>query len=464
MKRKVVTIGERNRFIIVGAIYTLVTIGFLSFNFSCGIYLLLLFILCTRSLFSGFIKSNIFYVFDAKNYFLLNFFLLHGIGYCFYLLRIDLGCANYFHDESEIILGLQLSILGLLFFLFAYQIGLNYFKIEKNHFAFVRIKSVFKYPVIKWFLLLIGVYTLFLIFWKLMGAIPFFVDNYHQAERAILGKGLGGMEALARSFLALTSLYFIYRLKRYKKFNAFSYLFLGLICLLFLLNGDRGGLINYLLGLCFIYYICVAKIKIKQYFVGFLLVMTLAGVMGVMRSNQVTDVAMIGYRIATEASVEFDNYVEVLNMFDNTPYLYGSTLIPIFTIPIPRAIFPEKDKFLTAGNYFKEYHNHYHIRVGERLSYIGELYMNWGILGIVIGMFILGLLLALLVQQLSHSTNDIGILLYIQLLFSITSVIAGDIVTAVISFFINNIVLIIFLILILILSLNSRYLYEKNIC
>ena len=102
---------------------------------------------------------------------------------------------------------------------------------------------------------------------------------------------------------------------------------------------------------------------------------------------------------------------------------------------------PDKDKYLTAGNYFKEYHNHTHIRVGERISYVGELYLNFGFPGIILGMVLVGILLSVVDGSLDAS-SVLSVYLYLQFINTFSGLNAGDIATTVIGFFMNNLLVV----------------------
>ena len=88
--------------------------------------------------------------------------------------------------------------------------------------------------------------------------------------------------------------------------------------------------------------------------------------------------------------------------------LYGSSLLMIFLIALPRVIFPWKP--LTAAGDFtlalwpeKFYNNGTTLPPGL----IGELYMNFSWAGIVIGIFIIGFIYGLLWKKFRSDRNDV---------------------------------------------------------
>ena len=404
--------GIRNRFIIVALFLAFLSYEILSFDFGSGLYIISLVFLCLGSLLKDYVFTGVLNIFTGKNYYLLFYLLLHGIGFFTYHLRLYLGLAVYDHSEDLLNRALLYSVIAVLIFLLSYSFGKRFIHIKIYSFSNVRFKKLFNDSRTKWILLLLGICLFTGLLWGLMGNIPILIENYHQSARAEVGKGLGFIEAISRSLINLSLLYFIVCFKK-RLFPLFFWIFALFIISLFLLNMDRGGLMKYLLSIWIVYFVCIKRTTIKHFLVACFLLVILAGAMGAMRTKNLADLAILGGIILTEASVEFDNYVEVFNMTEKDGYLYGSTLVPIATLPVPRVIMPDKDKYLTAGNYFKEYHNHTHIRVGERISYVGELYLNFGFPGIILGMVLVGILLSVVDGSLDAS-SVLSVYLYLQ--------------------------------------------------
>lgn len=408
-------------------------------NFFIGLLVIILFFACFFNLIKIFTTTGRINIFNAKNQFLLHYFLIHGIGFYAYLLRCKLFLNNYKFDDILIIKGIIYALIGIFVFQLFYKLGYG----TTNRYSFNPIRSTFSsiYPsnTYKWVILIITILVCTILFWYLIGSIPFTVPNYNSSARAELGKGLGYIEAFDLSLINLTLLLFI-KIAKKKKYDWNAGIILLLIASLFILNADRGGLIYYILTLWFIYSIYNGQPTLKQFSFIAVIIILMAGILGVLKSTNKSNLLLSGTIVLTEVAVEFDNYNEVFNMVEKKGYLGGSTLVPIFTLPIPRSIMPDKDKFLTAGNYFKEYHNHNHIRVGERMGFIGEFYLNFGVLGILIGMAIIGLFLGYLDKSVNpHSI--ISVFIYIQLIIMSSSV-GGDIPTAFITFVMKNFLLI----------------------
>lgn len=409
------------------------------------IYILLLFILCTHRLNLAFCKTGEFLIFDPLNYFLLNFFLIHGLGYFCYLSRNSLGICEFNFDSITIQNALLVSILAVIVLLIAFKIGSRGKHVYNHIYSELYNNRKFSVKEKKWYLLIILIIVMFMLLWTLMGGIPFLTPGFHESGRAEMGKGLGLLEAICNTVLVSSQFYFIWKILKGEQFNKFSFIYFLSVVIILTLSDSRSLVVGYSVQVAMIYYLCAKHIPLKTYILGALLLVFFAVAMGVQRArNSEGNLAQMGMILGTEMYVEFDNYVETFDMYDKVGGLNGSTLIPIFTVPVPRAIMPDKDKFLTAGNYFKEYHGHWHIRVGERMTYIGELILNWGIWGVVLGMSVMGLFMSFIVCGRKHLNDILSIFLLICLSYAPIGFIAGDIVTNFVGFFMTNLWFIIY--------------------
>lgn len=443
------------------SIIIILCILILTHNYTIGFLIIILSYFCFYNISKNFLKFGRIDIFNARNQFILHFFLIHGVGYYAYLIRESLFLNNYTFPPETIIIGLIYAIIAVITYNLSYKTAYNNLSHGQMDFSFIKIKNVYPKPSYKWCILLILVVGCMFILWKMMGTIPFFTPNYNSEARAELGKGLGYLEALNFSLINLSLIFYIKIIQRKKFFLDYA-IFFSAIFLIYIFNSDRGGLLYYLLSIWFIYSIYRGQPNLKIFSWVFAGIVVLAGVLGVMKSSDKSNILLAGTIIMTEVAVEFDNYNEVFNMVDNNGYLEGETLIPLITLPIPRSILPNKDDFLTAGNYFKEYHNHKHIRVGERMGYLGEFYLNFGFPGIIVGMALIGFLAAFLDKNVNLSSS-ISVYIYIQLTAMVSSV-GGDIPTAFISFIMKNLLPLSFLTIIYIYSyydLHRHILYKQ---
>ena len=94
-----------------------------------------------------------------------------------------------------------------------------------------------------------------------------------------------------------------------------------------------------------------------------------------------------------------------------SPYQNGRTLGLFFVAFVPRLFWPEKPE-ITLGKWITEtYGSGGHIQSYTGPSFIGDLYLNFGLISVVIGMLVMGALLRLIHYRfLGPYPTTIGIL------------------------------------------------------
>jgi hypothetical protein len=94
-------------------------------------------------------------------------------------------------------------------------------------------------------------------------------------------------------------------------------------------------------------------------------------------------------RTTTKSSVEL-----IVNGIDSGhPYMHGYTLMPLFTAFLPRLIWGDKPSIPTGELLNQEYHVSSGRDTYISPSHVGELYWNFGWIGLIVGMGAIGLLL-----------------------------------------------------------------------
>ena len=89
----------------------------------------------------------------------------------------------------------------------------------------------------------------------------------------------------------------------------------------------------------------------------------------------------------------FDQYAGGLTMTDEAgKFYFGSTYLAIVTLPVPRAIWPDKPGLADHVHDISTSRRQYDVE-GRILTYLGEAYLNFGYLGMVVIPAILGFLL-----------------------------------------------------------------------
>ena len=88
-------------------------------------------------------------------------------------------------------------------------------------------------------------------------------------------------------------------------------------------------------------------------------------------------------------------YQPFYGMVNNIPqkesFMNGRTFTYLLYHPIPRSIFPSKPNPPVQEAVYKIFNNERIVKSGMAFPNIGEFYINFGILGVVIGMFLFGI-------------------------------------------------------------------------
>ena len=131
-------------------------------------HIVVLFFICFYDLIKGFYHTGALRLLEFKNYFLIIYFFIHGLGYFSYKVREDIGINIFALKESLILHAIQVSIIAILVLLFAYNLTVKY----KRKLTIKRLDNIIeKYNRIrlsKWLRITIAALFLFLYMWYLM--------------------------------------------------------------------------------------------------------------------------------------------------------------------------------------------------------------------------------------------------------------------------------------------------------
>ena len=117
----------------------------------------------------------------------------------------------------------------------------------------------------------------------------------------------------------------------------------------------------------------------------------------------------------TQRQIVLENFaIAISKTPDVIPYKNGKTFLSVATNLIPRFIWSKRVAYDYNYEFSKEYAGWQGTRGSTGATNIGELYMNFGITGLVIGMFILGLLYRSIYKNLigTQAVGDLKILVY----------------------------------------------------
>jgi hypothetical protein len=87
------------------------------------------------------------------------------------------------------------------------------------------------------------------------------------------------------------------------------------------------------------------------------------------------------------------------------PYWQGETYLPLLTSIVPRFVFPDKPEEKTGNNFGRRYNylDSTDFTTSFNLPLIVEMYANFGEMGVILGMPLVGMLLSLLEQKFNNS-------------------------------------------------------------
>jgi len=365
----------------------------------------------------------------------LIYFLYFGVGFYVFRLRGMFALSDESVSEETILTSLIVAIIGIIFFYVGY---FSIYKIIKRK---IFSKNIFSRWKQKKILVLIIYSSVFFVLvnlwlWLSIKGVPLFIPDYYREARTEIMAGKGYIYALCLAIVPFALLIAnIYWQKEKKISPMLKIAFLSIILItigILVLNVERGIIVSFLIFLFINYHYMKKRFSIKKIFVFFLIIVFLAGFGGYLRTRQWSEEERLFLQVLLlELLPEFDNYVKVIkNVPEHLELQWGRTIIPLFTNPIPRILLPNKDDFKPAGVVFKEFFEHYHIRIGERFTIVGELFMNFHIAGVIFGMFIFGSITAFVQKKLyPKDKNPFGVLLYCLILMALVNQIAGDIVS-----------------------------------
>lgn len=245
-----------------------------------------------------------------------------------------------------------------------------------------------------------------------IGDVPLLISGYHSEAKAELVDGLNAIFI----FLNILNVFYLagYAICAKKVslglLSKILYISIPLVCM-GLLN-ERGSILAFVIELLIVSFYS-KPFKLVNVFATLFLVSVLVFAIGISRnydkeksiSDQFVNV------LVSEISVETSNFVSLIEVVPKyLEFTNGSTFLSGVILAIPRVILPTKNEILKpAGVVYKEYFQHEYIRVGERITLPGELYLNFGFLGVALGGGIYGLLLKKLTLLLQSTNSPYGI-------------------------------------------------------
>lgn len=339
-------------------------------------------------------------------------------------------------DEKYYIYVLVYSILGLHFFHFGYFSNLGHlFLNQKKKISKEWSKRNFKLILISYSL--ISFLSLLTII-KLSGGISYYFKNIRDA---LVNITTGTTILLVFVLLIKIPLLIWYCDSLYKKKFSFSfYIYFGIAAILLASLGERGPLAFLIMSLLVCYHYVRKRVKFLSILILIVFLISFLVVYGQYRdfTQQGFQIKKAGFKlkIGIEATYHyFMNNFDQLNHFkdiikyvpDRLSYQYGKTYLNFLVKPIPSFIWegkPQGAGRVVTQNLYPKAHA---LQVTIAPSILGELYLNFHLMGILSGMFLFGIICrALYLFLKKNEKNKNVILFYVFCLPSIIGELRGD--------------------------------------
>lgn len=288
--------------------------------------------------------------------------------------------------------------------------------------------------------LIIGL-ILYFYFTFSIGGLNYLWENMHQ--RVIITQGTGYLSSLYQTFLSLYLVSLIYYWK--DNFSKPKYIIilinLIIIAIIFSSTGRRGLTISLLLLTIFSYHYLVKRIRripiIKTIIIGVFLTVFIAAIplfrtagsfeyyqhdIEAFKNDVIENIGSIPSRLSN-----LDRHIVTFSYFSVDKLWLGKSYVDLFYAPIPRKIYQDKPP-VDEGVYFKTIVDGREVSPSlpaEQLSRtswppgtIGIMYANFWIPGIIIGMFLTGVIYRSVYNYMIKSNYSIfSIMIYFHIMY-----------------------------------------------
>ena len=123
----------------------------------------------------------------------------------------------------------------------------------------------------------------------------------------------------------------------------------------------------------------------------------------------------LGYKFATTRLAHILPFAHVVDLTPKTvPYWMGKTYQTLLWMPIPRIIYPDKPTKVLGQTFGHRYGllHHSDYTTSYNFPQLVEMYANFGVMGVIIGMFIIGIIYRAIYEMLCHpKAGEGGILI-----------------------------------------------------
>lgn len=274
---------------------------------------------------------------------------------------------------------------------------------------------------------------------------------------ASMGYYLLCMDLIQPIFYGLI-MYIIVKKKPVLSFLGLFTLTLGLLNIIYpFIQSSRSNALYVLINSGLIFYYLKGGIKVRQLVIVVVAASMVLVVMTALRhsGNQFKSHLEVETNplIIMVSSLNFLGVDKTSQIIDKVPekmnYQFGTTLLLWIVAPVPRTLWHDKPETrigLVIGEKIYEKRDENTAQGGVPPGFIGELYINFGYIGIVAGMFVFGVALRLVYNWLKtlRSKSILGMLIYIQAFIPLgLKLIGGDLTGITVNAFATTIPIVI---------------------
>lgn len=266
-------------------------------------------------------------------------------------------------------------------------------------------------------------------------SLHFYATSYYVIEDTGQRTALGFL-TLGADFLVV---YFIYYLNFGRRLLSPNLIVPAIIfvALNYLLSSQRTGIILILIASLLVsrvgFFNFISRTAVKR-FILVAVVLIVAGISSLLRSER-DGISVSNISIAKGIQITLSHIFEGAYAIDpakltaialrSDEYLLGSSFVMFIVAPIPRALWPEKPA-VRIGPYVAQEILEYGNQSGAPPSAIGEFYINFGWIGVILGMFVFGSGLALARNSYQASPDESGRVRYALFLLISINFLFGD--------------------------------------
>jgi oligosaccharide repeat unit polymerase len=238
--------------------------------------------------------------------------------------------------------------------------------------------------------------------------------------------------------------FFLVSKRRLISYLGFFIIILGFLNIAFsFFVSSRGGVVFFILNILVVLSI-YNRINIKSILLGTLFAGLLFSAMTTLRPSTTSNIDQVSFNIfdpiivnrnLLDISVTSKIYNEVPEQLE---FQYGSTFLSLFVAPVPRTYWPSKPAVNPGKTIADElYSFDPNSQAGVPPGIIGELFINFGILGVFTGLLLLGIIIKKIYLYFNFESiiRKNKVILYIAVIMNVTVILfGGSINQALISF------------------------------